>query len=209
MQFRPKTFWTPRYIRNRLALAIQQQRYPDGPWWPKDVITHLEDMLHGGDTCLEWGSGRSTAWLSARTKTVHSIEHNADWHARVRAQLAAQGLDADLVRLLSSEPLAQPERSPYVRVVDDFADDEIHICVVDGEHRAKCALAAVPKLASGGLLMIDDANWFLDHPSFAPHSRCGRGPASHDWREFSRMVDGWRCVWNTDGVTDTAIWIKP
>jgi predicted O-methyltransferase YrrM len=209
LQLRPKSFWTPRYICDRLALAYHQKRYPDAPWWPRDAIRHLGDMLRPTDTCLEWGSGRSTAWLSARTKNVHSIEHDREWFDRVRDQLAAQGLDADAVRLLDAEPGDQAESTPYVRVIDGFGEGEVDVCIVDGAHRGKCALAAVPRLAPGGLLMVDDIHWFLDHPTLAPHSRRGRGPADQDWRQFGELVAGWRCVWTTDGVTDTAIWIKP
>jgi hypothetical protein len=96
-----------------------------------------------------------------------------------------------------------------VRVVDGFADGEITVCIVDGEHRGKCTLAAVPKLAPGGLLLVDDIHWFLDHPTGAPHARTGKGPADEDWRRFGELTADWRRVWTTDGVTDTAIFIKP
>ncbi len=94
-------------------------------------------------------------------------------------------------------------------MIDGFDAGALDVCIVDGVHRGKCALAAVSKLASGGLLVVDDIHWFLDHPTGAPHSRRGKGPADGDWRRFAELVDGWRCVWTTDGVTDTAIWIKP
>jgi predicted O-methyltransferase YrrM len=209
LQLRPKSFWTPRYIRDRLALAYHQKRFPEAPWWPRGAIAHLDALLRSTDTCLEWGSGRSTAWLSSRTRRVHSIEHDREWFDRVRGQLAAQGVDAGSVRLLETEPRQRPESSPYVRAIDDFGDGEVDVCIVDGEHRGKCALAAAPKLASGGLLVVDDIHWFLDHPTLAPHSRRGKGPADDDWRRFGELVQAWRCVWTTDGVTDTAIWIKP
>ena len=209
MQFRPKSFWTPIYIRDRLALAYEQKRHPDAPWWPKDAASCFAGLLRPTDVCLEWGSGRSTVWLSARTKEVHSIEHDRDWYDRVGAQLAAAGVDKEAVRLLDAGSEATAESSPYVRVIDTFADGELNVCVVDGMHRGKCALAAVPRLSSGGLLFVDDAHWFLDHPTHAPHSRVGRGPADADWSRFAELVADWRRVWTTDGVTDSAIFIKP
>jgi predicted O-methyltransferase YrrM len=209
LQLRPKSFWTPKYIRDRLALAYDQKRHPDAPWWPVDARRHLADMLRRSDTCLEWGSGRSTAWLSARAGAVHSIEHDPGWFERVRVQLRDQGLSADGIRLLSTEPLDHGEESPYVAAVRQFDDGELDVCIVDGEHRGKCAVAATSKLAGGGLLIVDDVHWFLDHPTYAPHSRYGKGHADADWHRFAELVSGWRCVWTTDGVTDTAIWIKP
>jgi predicted O-methyltransferase YrrM len=209
LQLRPKSFWTPRYVYDRLLLAYHQQRHPDAPWWPKDAIAHLGELLRSTDTCLEWGSGRSTVWLSRRTRQVHSIEHDRTWFDRVRGQLLAGGVDEHAVRLLETGPADRPETSPYVRVIDGFRDGEVDVCIVDGVHRGKCALAAVPKLASGGLLVVDDIHWFLDHPTLAPHSRRGKGPVDGDWASFSELVGSWRCVWTSDGVTDTAIWIKP
>jgi predicted O-methyltransferase YrrM len=209
LQLRPKSFWTPRYVRDRLVLAYDQKRHPEAPWWPVETRRRLGEMLRPTDRCLEWGSGRSTAWLSARTAAVHSIEHDPEWFDRVRGQLRAQGLNGDGVTLLSTEPLDRAEESPYVGAIGQFADGEIDVCIVDGEHRGKCALAATSKLAGGGLLLVDDAHWFLDHPTSAPHSRYRKGHADDDWRAFAELVAGWRCVWTTDGVTDNAIWIKP
>ena len=206
MRLRPKSFWTPRYIRDRLALAHHQHREPDAPWWPAEAAARLDDLVRPSDTCLEWGSGRSTAWLSARTARVVSVEHDPEWCERVRSQLDGAGR---AVRLLSTDPVQRPETSPYVRVVDEFADGELDVCIVDGEHRGKCALAAIPKLAPGGLIVIDDVHWFLDHPTHAPHSRRGLGPADVDWGRFAEVVAEWRRIWITDGVTDTAIWITP
>jgi predicted O-methyltransferase YrrM len=209
LQLRPKSFWTPRYIRDRLALAYHQRRSPEAPWWPMDAVAHLDGLLLSTDTCLEWGSGRSTVWLSSRTRRVYSIEHDREWFARVRTLLAAKGVDADSVRLLDAGPEPHADSSPYVRAIDELGDGAVDVCIVDGEQRDDCALAAIPKLTSGGLLLVDDIHWFLDHPTFAPHSRRGRGPANEKWRRFGELVADWRCVWTTDGVTDTAIWIKP
>ncbi len=209
MQFRPKSFWTPRYVTDRLRLALDQKLHPDAPWWPREAARHLDGLLRRGDTCLEWGSGRSTIWLSARTGTVHSVEHDEEWFDRVRDLLRSRRLDAEAVELLSTASENGAEDSPYVRVVDRFDDGEISVFIVDGEHRGKCALAAVSKVRAGGIIVVDDAHWFLDHPTHSPHARVGQGPADADWRQFSDLVADWRCVWTTDGVTDTAIWVKP
>src|SRR5581483_12105109 len=195
MQFKPRSFWTPRYIVNRLALAYDQRRNPTAPWWPRDARRHLDDMLRRTDVCFEWGSGRSTVWLSARTGVVHSIEHDPEWHTTVSEDLRRQGLAPERVRLLSTDPAHEPDTSPYVRAIDDFGDASLDVCVVDGEYRDHCALAAVPKVRPGGLIIVDDATWFLDRPTHAPHSRNGAGPATTRWAEFARLVADWRAVW--------------
>ena len=209
MQLRPKRSWTPRYIRDRLLIEYYMRRHPDEPWWTRYANRHLEGLLRSSDTCLEWGSGRSTVWLASRVGQLRSVEHDPDWYERVRALLAERGGDLNSVQLLDAASDNGPHTTPYVRVIDEFAEGELDVCIVDGEHRAACAVAAVPKLTAGGLLVVDDVNWFLDHPTHAPRSRFGKGPLDDGWRQFESLVADWRCVWTTDGTIDTAIWIKP
>ena len=64
-------------------------------------------------------------------------------------------------------------------------------------------------LAAGGVIVLDNANWYIDWPTRTPGSRYRRGPANEHWREFQRMVEGWRFTWTSDGVSDAAIWVKP
>jgi predicted O-methyltransferase YrrM len=209
LDLRPKRFWTPRYIRDRLLVAYDQRLHPTLPWWPRHAIRLLDDLLRPTDHVLEWGSGRSTVWLDERVSRVRSIEHDPTWFKRVRDQLAAQNADLEAVQLRHVAPKRNPLDSPYVRAIDEFDDGELSVCIVDGEHRAACALAAAPKLAPGGLLVVDDAHWFIDHPTRSPRSRHGKGHASEGWTEFLRHVGPWRSLWASDGVTDTAIWLKP
>ena len=176
---------------------------------PQSAVEILSDMLRSTDRCLEWGSGRSTLWLDQRSASVVSVEHEPDWCYRVRNQLAARAGDPESVRLLTIEPQDTPTASPYVRVVDGFGDGELDVCFVDGEHRAACAIASIPKLTSGGLLVVDDAQGFLDHPSHCARSREGQGHLDADWERFAELVRDWRLVWTGDGYSDAAIWVKP
>jgi hypothetical protein len=203
------SFWPPVRARDRIAAELYQRRNPGIPWLTRDAINYLNDLLKSTDRCLEWGSGHSTAWVSRRVQSLQSIEHDPVWFERVRGELEYNGLDRGTVRLLSIEPVGQPTVSPYVRVIDEFGDGELNVCFVDGEHRAACALAVIPKLASGGLLVIDDAHGVLDHESPSPHSRQGRGPVDGDWARVAALVRSWRSVWTSDGYSDTAFWIKP
>ncbi len=203
------SFWPPRRSRDRLAAELFQRRNPGAPWLTRQAIRLLPDLISRTDQCLEWGAGASTAWLSKRVKRLVSVEHDPVWFERVRGTLAADGGDRESVLLLSPEPADEPAASPYVRVIDDFDDGELGVCLVDGEHRAACALAAIPKLASGGLLLVDDVHGYLDHPTSSPHSRHGHGPLDDDWRQFGGHVGSWRLIWTSDGYSDTAIWIKP
>ena len=194
---------------HRFAAEYYQRRHPDAPWLSKEAIEMLSDLLHDSDDCLEYGSGTSTAWLGRRVSRIVSAEHDRGWFDRVQGQLRAAGVPTDAVRLLSLDPHARPEESPYVRLVDEFADGELTVCLVDGEHRTACMREAIPKLASGGLLVLDDAHGVLDHPTFSPHSRAGLGPLDGEWSALVTQLRDWRMLWASDGYSDAAIWIKP
>lgn len=205
---------TGRFVRHRafkLSAEHYQRSHPGVPWMPQSAVEILADMVKSSDRCLEWGSGDSTSWLSRRTASIVSAEHDPQWYERVRMQLAAQGDDPRKVRLLSLDPRDRPTESPYVRLIDEFDPGQIDICFVDGEHRATCMLEAIPKLASGGLLILDDAQGFLDHPSRCTYarSRRGLGPLNDDWRQISELLADWRLIWTGDGYSDAAFWTKP
>lgn len=203
------SFWPPRHARDRLASVYYQSRNPAAPWITRDAIELLPDLLKRSDRCLEWGSGKSTAWLSEKVGSIVSVEHDPAWFERVQLQLQQHGFDRESVRLLSIEPQDQPSATPYVRVIDEFGAGEIDVCFMDGEHRSVCTLEVLPKLASGGLFILDDAQAYLDHPSTSPHSRYGQGPLDADWARIGELLGSWRLVWTSDGYSDTAIWIKP
>jgi hypothetical protein len=78
------------------------------------------------------------------------------------------------------------------------------------ERRDSCALAAVPRVRPGGLLIVDDAHRYLPSISVAPLSLGpGRRAATPTWDEFCSLVADWVPHWTSDGVRDTAIWVRP
>ncbi len=213
-------FWPPREGATRVARKIRhtgfqlaaeryQRSHPGVPWMPQRANEILDGMLRPTDRCMEWGAGDSTTWLSSRCASILSVEHDPSWYDRVRGELSRRGHDPDSVRLLSIEPVDRPAESPYVRAVDAFGDGEIDVCFVDGEHRPACIVEAIPKLASGGLLIVDDVHGYLDHPSHCAYSREGLGHLSEGWRDVSQRLADWRMIWTGDGYSDAAIWIKP
>jgi predicted O-methyltransferase YrrM len=188
---------------------LYEKRHPEKPWLTPAANALLPTLLRPTDRGLEWGSGRSTLWLSQRLAHLTSVESDRGWHARVGEMLRGHATDHVDYRLASTEPASQPERSPYVLVASELPDRSLGFVLVDGDLREHCAVAALPKLAPGALLVVDNANWYLDRPSRSPGSRAGKGPLNPTWAEFERRVSGWRSGWTTSGVTDTAFWIAP
>jgi predicted O-methyltransferase YrrM len=155
---------------------------------------------------LEWGSGRGTTWFARRVEHVTSVEHDELWYRRTEAAVAAAGVTN--VRLVL---LDEQRRDEYVGVTTTFELASLGCVLIDGvpELRDACALAAVPLVQPGGLLVLDNANWYLPSASRAPGSQTHPGgPASPAWAEFQDLVAGWRAYWTSNGVWDTAIWVR-
>jgi hypothetical protein len=206
--------WDPAYVLSRTAEMIYRRRNADLPWLTSTANSLLPHLLRSSDVGLEWGSGRSTIWFAQRIAHLTSVEHNAGWYERVSDQLRSGSVsNVEYMHVAARdevEPVDDVSGEPYVRVSDRFADGTLDFALVDGVYRSACALAVLPKLRCGGLLVIDNANWFLPNRSASPSSRSeADGPSSGDWKAFLSRVKGWRHIWTTSGVTDTALWIKP
>jgi hypothetical protein len=155
----------------------------NAPWWNRRAVAYLDSQLRPGQWVLEWGSGGSTAWLTARGARVTSVEHDPGWAAQVMARCP----DADVRAILpaAAGTIAEPFhvndlRNPkerffddYIAVIGEFPSQSLDVVIVDGMCRAECFRRAVPKVRPGGLLIIDDS----DMPPY---------------RRLSDVVPGWQ-----------------
>jgi hypothetical protein len=197
--------WTPRYIYHRLGLVVYQRRYPNVPWLTRAMVEILENWLKPADRGFEWGSGRSTIWLAEKVRSLVSVEHNLHWYRRVSTQLKAKGLENVEYHLCE-------DAQDYSRLAGKFSSESFDFCLVDGETRDQCALEAISLVKPGGIVIVDNCNWYLPPPehSRSPFSRRPeQGPYTGKWAAYLDGVRGWRGVWTTNGVTDTALWVKP
>jgi hypothetical protein len=91
------------------------------------------------------------------------------------------------------------------------ADESINFCLIDGINRDNCALLMIPKIRPGGLMVIDNVNWFLPNDfSKSPDTRSSNmGCSSEVWQRVFDLLANWRLIYTSNGVNDTAIYIKP
>jgi hypothetical protein len=208
---RSTAHWTPRYIRDRLALWGWERAHPDDPWLTATSIEFLGQWLGRNDRGLECGSGRSTSWFARRIEALTSLEHDRAWFDRVQASLARQGLAGRVDYHLYPDGESERDDSEYVRHISNLEDASLDFALIDGVARDHCANACISKLKRGGLLIVDNINWYLPHkpPSPAPASRQQHdGPLTEGWARFLAATSSWRCFWTTNGVSDTAMWFR-
>ncbi|MCL0035144.1 class I SAM-dependent methyltransferase [Thermodesulfovibrionales bacterium] len=203
--------WTPRYIVDRIGEILYQKRYPEHPWLTKSANLIPSSYLKKSDIGLEWGSGRSTLWFARRVLSLTSIEHDPSWYNRILKALKENEISNVTYLLFEKDQNEDKgQDSAYVQVVRKFPKNSLDFVIVEGIYRSACACAVLEKISPSGILVIDNANWYLPSNSFSPNSRTKLvGPASSQWQTFLVSVENWRCIWTSNGVTDTAIYFKP
>jgi predicted O-methyltransferase YrrM len=140
-----------------------------------------------------------------------SVESDPGWHKRVTARLASEHLSNVESHLSPGQEIAgKGHESEYANVARKFAPNSLDFVLVDGLYRDACALLSLDKIRPGGLLIIDNVNWFLPSASRAPASVKNESELRDDnWKTLHRTLSGWRRIWTSDGVTDTALFFKP
>jgi serine acetyltransferase len=199
---RLKKALSPRYLANKLALIGYENAHPYHPWITRAAIAHLEEYLCAERRGFEWGSGRGSVWLAQRSQSLVSVEHHAEWYRSVSCLLKQHGLQNVDYRFVNE--------SDYTDTITEFPKGHFDYVLVDGLLRDKAFLNSIPKVKTGGWIILDNANWYLPSDSRTPQSRSFRsGPASEGWQDVRERVCDWRTIWTTNGVNDTAIFIKP
>lgn len=167
-------------------------------------------MLRPSDTGVEFGSGRSTLWLARRCAHLTSIEHDQVWHEKVSQVLIQQKItNVDYRCHPEDEGGKVGEVSDYAQVARLLRDQSMDFALVDGVYRDHVALFVLPKIRLGGMLVIDNVNWFLPSLTRSPNSRQpSQEPATAAWKQVAAELADWRRIWTSSGVWDTAIFVK-
>ena len=190
---------------------IYERINPDSPWLTRAMVEILNEWLKPSDIGLEWGSGRSTDWFAIRVAHLISVEHNPEWSEIVKEKLCTRGLIHRVDYKFLPDGKEGKRDSDYVNVAQSIKPNTLDFCLIDGVSRDHCALACLEKLKPGGILIIDNVNWYIPRnpKSRSPNSRAPEdGFASEEWNKLIGIIKNWRCIWFTSGIADTAIWIK-
>jgi predicted O-methyltransferase YrrM len=159
------------------------------------------------DVGFEYGSGASTAWLAQRTLRLTAVEAYPFWANSTRARLTEAAVTNAELLVVEGERNSAEHRAAYIGVNPELELGSLDYVFVDGEYRGLAMLRAIELLKPGGLLILDNANTYLPHPTRTP-LRVTR-PQSEEWETVLGIVESWRLLWTTNGVWDTAIWIRP
>lgn len=121
------------------------------PWYTYPAIRFLENRLPNGLDVLEFGSGNSTLWWTARAKSVLSIETDPVWAELVRTRISSNAL----IRLTKEEDFLQTVQS---------VERKFDVIVIDGAARNACAGFVSELITESGVVIWDNS----DRDEYAP-----------------------------------------
>jgi len=201
-----KNHWTISYALNKLIRLSFDFFHKDYPWITRQSTKFIEENIGVDTVGYEWGSGRSTLWFAKKTKYLYSIEHDRDWFNQVSQKISEE--DIRNVKLIF-KPLGEGLDEHYAKGFEDI-DETPDFILVDGKLRDQCALEAIGMVRNGGFIIIDNINRYIPNKSKSPDSiNYQMGHQTEMWKRFSIYTKDWETVWTSDGITDTAIFIKP
>ncbi len=132
-------------------------RRPVAPWISYDAQRDIAALLTPASRVLEFGSGMSTVWLAARAGRVVSIEGFRPWFDKVSALLAEKRLGNVTYHFADGDAAyAQPPEAECATPFD--------FILVDGNCRDLCVERALPLLAPGGALFLDNSDRHAPEP---------------------------------------------
>ncbi len=138
-----------RTIRNWECVDKQNKKIP---WYTYPSIEYLDNIDFTGKSICEFGSGNSSFYWARKSKTVVSIEHDEEWHDKIKPFLNANQ------RLILSSDDVNYENS--IKSLDTRFD----VIIIDGIRRSECAQIIADYLNSdseeGFMVILDNSDWY-------------------------------------------------
>lgn len=161
------------------------------PWYTYPAIEYLCNLDFGDKAVFEFGSGNSSAFWAKRARRVVSVEHDRAWHEQVSRRLAPN----QVLHLREG-------RDAYLGALAETGES-FDVIVIDGNHRSECARRVRERLAAGGMVVLDNADWY---PETSAHLREALGLIEVDFHGFGPIND---YTWTTSVFFDRAARFAP
>jgi hypothetical protein len=130
----------------KYALPVNKLLAPI-PWYTYPAIEYIKQLDLKDKCVFEWGCGNSSLFFANRSKEVISVEDNLIWYDKINMQ------KPDNLFLFHSE------NEEYVNIISRF-NKKFDIIIIDANHRYECAKIALDYLVEGGLIILDNSDWF-------------------------------------------------
>jgi hypothetical protein len=139
------------HYRSSVRMACVDRQGNPLPWYTYPAIDYIKQLDFSEKTVFEYGAGNSTLFWASLARRVVSVEHNLSWYEYVKGRVQNQ----------SNVSISYCERSS--EYVNEIArHDKFDVIVVDGAYRAECAREAQTRLKSGGMIIFDNADRYVE-----------------------------------------------
>lgn len=153
---------------------------PEGealPWFTYPALAWLDMLDLSQARIFEYGSGWGTLHWAQRAAAVTAVEEKGDWAAKIRPLLPE---NAQLIGPATGREYVEAAR----------AGAPWDVVIVDGILRKECAEVAAQVVRPGGLIILDNADWFVE----AAAGLRGQGLTQVDFQGFGPCN---RYTWTT------------
>ena len=197
-----KDFYSLKYIYSRIKYYFYcNYSHKELPWLTQKANEYLSKYLQKNHTGLEFGSGRSTIWFSKKVKFITSIEHNQEWYSKVKEKLIQKNVH-NLNYIQSDHSLES-----YTSIFENIPDNSLDFVLVDGIHRAECAIKSITKIKEKGILIIDNINRYIPIiDTYSPNSINDISLIEDNWANFLNLMKDEKPIIFSNNITDTGIY---
>ena len=117
------------------------------PWFTYPAIEYISQLDLREKRVFEWGSGNSSAFFAERCKQIISVESDKKWY------------DYGVQNLRSNQQIIFREELSFIDAIEEFSS-KFDLIIIDSIRRYECALKALNFLEPGGLIILDNSDWY-------------------------------------------------
>ncbi len=119
------------------------------PWFTYPAIEYLNQFDFRDCDVFEYGCGNGSLYWSGRAKSIITVENDSVWSKKIKK------------RIKKNQKLYLIEdKKAYINSIA-IKRKEYDVIVIDGEHRKLCSVYAIKYIKSGGIIILDNSDWFI------------------------------------------------
>lgn len=165
-----------RYFFKWKKLANSNSVEAQLPWISFPVIDFLNTTVNSQTKVFEYGGGGSTVYFLRTAAQVVTVEHNKEWFEILKDKIGSNNKwkpffiepencsDYDVTLCANPDKYFSKDKDyvnmnfqEYASVIDTYENNYFDIVLVDGRARPSCIKHGIPKIKSGGYLILDNS----------------------------------------------------
>jgi len=137
------------WLRSRTAFSAIDSKGKPIPWYTYSATEFLSRRVKPELDVFEFGTGNSTLWWAARTRSVTSVEHDRKWAKTTRKRIPANVTYNWIPRKKANDAYSRAAQATARR---------FDVIVVDGKDRYNCTINSLDALTPAGVIVWDNAD---------------------------------------------------